>query len=417
MDYQPRHYARTPAPDDDPHFPVRFPEEFRAEPVGDGIFWIRSLGNAGWISTPEGVVLIDSGYSIRPIFAALRETTDLPIRYIVYTHGHEDHVITQDYFERYAPEAQAVAHALVPDRLHKYERLASYITKINGVQFHRSSGSSRRTYHYPDVTYHDEYAFSLGGREFRLFHGRGETDDGTVIHVPDAGVVFAGDLLIGAFPNLGNPFKVVRYGRDWHLALRRIRDLNPNAVVPGHGTELLATPEMARETLDDTIAALEFVDEEVVRRLNDGQTLAQMIREIRLPAELEDRPALRQVYSRLELAVQTTHRRYAGWFDWDPATVYPAPRRELAGELRRLIGNDDALIERAHTLARRGERQLALELIQILIRDDPRNRPAREMRLSLLESLEADDKCLMTHGVWRHYASEDREFLGLGVKE
>ena len=414
MDYQPHHYRRTPPPDEDPDFPVRFPERFEPEPVAEGVYWIRSLGNAGWVITPDGVVLIDSGYSIRPVFEALRRTTDLPIRRIVYTHGHEDHVITQAYYERFAPDAQAIAHALVPDRLRKYERLAPYISRINAVQFHRTAGSSRREYHYPDLTYHDEYHFELGGREFHLFHARGETDDGTVIHLPDAGVVFAGDLLIGAFPNLGNPYKVVRYGRDWHEALSRIRALEPNAVVPGHGTELLGSPELARQTLDDTIAALRFVDGEVVHRLNEGQTLDQMVREIRLSPDLEDRPALRQVYSRLELAVITTHRRYAGWFDWDPATVYPTPRTELADELRALIGDDRAVLDRARALAAEGQRQLALELIQILVRSDPAHRAARELRLSLLEQLRDDDRCLMTHGVWQHYAAEDREFLARG---
>ncbi len=204
---------------------------------------------------------------------------------------------------------------------------------------------------------------------------------------------------------------MVRYGRDWHEALSRIRALEPKAVVPGHGTELLGSPELARQTLDDTIAALRFVDDEVVRRLNEGQTLAQMVREIRLPSDLEDRPALRQVYSRLELAVITTHRRYAGWFDWDPATVYPTPRTELAEELRALIGDDRAVLDRARALAAEGRRQLALELIQILVRSDPGHRAARELRLSLLEQLRDDDRCLMTHGVWQHYATEDREFL------
>ena len=126
---------------------------------------------------------------------------------------------------------EVIGHALLPERLSKYEMLSEHISRTGRLQFHRTiAGPARRAYRYPDIIYHGDYEFTLGGRRFVLFHARGETDDGTVVHVPDEGVVFAGDLLISSWPNLGNPFKVPRYGRGWYEALERIQRLNPRVV-------------------------------------------------------------------------------------------------------------------------------------------------------------------------------------------
>jgi glyoxylase-like metal-dependent hydrolase (beta-lactamase superfamily II) len=79
----------------------------------------------------------------------------------------------------------------------------------------------------------DERAvLDIGGREVVLLHpGRGHTGHDMVVHVPDAGIVFAGDLVEhGAPPDFGDSHPL-----DWPSALDTVLDLGPTVIVPGHG--------------------------------------------------------------------------------------------------------------------------------------------------------------------------------------
>lgn len=386
--------------------------EVHTEQVAEGVYWARAFANAAWVVTPEGAVVIDTGggTASRALLEAIRRTTDRPIRYLIYTHGHVDHTLgAQGFLE---DGARIIAHEMVPERFRKYEALAEHTNRINSLQFHLSLSGFRPLFQYPHITYHDRYSFELGGRRFELFHGRGETDDATVIHLPDAGVVFSGDFLIGVFPNVGNPFKVVRFEREWFETLERIQALDPAAVCPGHGPRVHRGREQIREVISHNVEALRFLHQEVIRRLNEGQTLDQMVAEIRLPPRLAESPHLQPLYSRVEFAVINIHRRYSGWFDWDPADLIPQPRVETARILRELIGDDERIVGRAQELLEGGQPLQALTVLQVLLRARPDHRPGRELRARIMERLSADDPCLMSRNVWRHYLEEDQRFLG-----
>lgn len=414
MQYQPRHFRDLSEPESIRRTsPLMFPQDLRAREIADGVYWIAAGSCAGWVKTPDGVVLIDSGIGRREVFEELHRTIgDAPVRYMVYTHGHEDHIILADRFQQLAPQGQVIAHGFVPERLRKYEELRPHIARTNSVQFHLNLPGVERAYKYPDIVYWDTYAFELGGRRFELFHGRGETDDATVVHLPDDGVVFAGDFLISSLPNLGNPYKVPRFCRGWFETLERIAALKPRVVAPGHGTSLVEGEREVQACLGDTARALRFLHDEVVRRLNEGQPLEQMVSEIHLPPDLEDSPYLRQTYSRVEFAAMAIHRGYTGWFDGDPSDLFPLPRLSLARELRRLIGDDGAIIDRAESLWSAGKRQEAVELVQIILRDAPEHERAHRTRLRFMEELLREDRCVMSRGAWRHFADADRAALG-----
>ena len=415
MDYQPRHFADLPDPEElrRQRTTLHFPTDMTAREIAPGVWWLAAGSCVGWVETADGVVLIDAGFNRPEVLRELRRTTDKPVTEVIYTHGHEDHVFTDERFAEIGSEqTRVIAHGFVPERLSKYTMLRDHIRRTNAVQFHRSFDQmpSQVSYRYPDVTYWDSYTLDRGGRRIELFHGRGETDDATMVHVPDADVVFAGDFLISSFPNLGNPYKVPRYCRGWYETLERVQALGPRVLAPGHGLELVQESDAAR-CLDDTIGALRFLHDEVVRRLNAGQPLEQMVAEMRLPQELEDSPYLRQVYSRMEFAVMEIQRGYTGWYDGDPADLLPPPRLAVAPHLRELIGDDDAILARSRQLWERGERHAAIELLQVLLRAAPDHRAARAQRLVYMDTLLSDDRCLMSRGVWHHFADEDRAFL------
>jgi glyoxylase-like metal-dependent hydrolase (beta-lactamase superfamily II) len=343
-----------------------------------------------WVITENGVVIIDPG-SYR-VCTMLREELDKAgqsVKYLIYTHAHGDHIGGAAAFLDQEPKV--IAHENALERLRRYESTAGYIRRINSIQFHFNipAGTPQRRYPlvHPTDIYRHEYRFELGRKTFELFHAKGETDDFTVVWVPQLKAIFLGDLLEASFPNLGNPFKVMRYAREWALALEKAVALEPEFAIGGDC--VLTNNKEINEVLSVNIELLNFLEDSVVRAANDGKNLEQMIEEIQLPPHLADSPYLKQVYSRREFAIYNIWRRYCGYFDFSPSGLLPRPRREVAGVVRQLIGNDQTILYKAEELMLQGQLQLALETLDIILKDDYEDMAARKLRHEILRKMNA----------------------------
>jgi glyoxylase-like metal-dependent hydrolase (beta-lactamase superfamily II) len=393
------------------------PEGLDAQRIAPGLFTVQNsvvgqdahTAYTSWVLTDDGVVVIDPGNfrACAMIRDRLAAESCGPVRYLIYTHAHMDHLGGAGAFADDNPEI--IAHDNAIPRLERYGRTAGYIRRINSIQFHFDIPPRRYTPVFPTVTYRDEYRFQLGGRAFELFHGKGETDDHTLVWVPELRAVFCGDLLEASFPNLGNPFKVMRYAPEWADALERALALDPDFAVGGDA--VLVTRDKIREVFSDNIELLRFLEEAVVSAANEGKSLEQMQEEIQLPTHLASSPNLQQAYSRREFAIYNVWKRYCGYFDFTPSGLLPRPRREISGVVRDLIGDDEAILARAAGLVAEGQMQLALETLDIILKTDYESVPARRLRRQVLDRLAETDTCMMSRNVWIHYMEEDDAFL------
>lgn len=365
-----------------------------------------------WVITKDGAVIIDPGnYRVCAMLKEELAAAGHLIRYLIYTHAHGDHIGGASVFLDHEP--RIIAHENSLERLRRYEVTAGYIQRINSIQFHFNIPAStpQRRYQriYPTDTYHHEYRFDLGGKTFELFHAKGETDDCTIIWVPQLKAAFLGDLLEASFPNLGNPFKVMRYAREWAMALEKALTLKPDFAIGGDC--VLTNSKEIDEVLSVNIELFNFLEDSVVRAANDGKNLEQMIEEIQLPHHLAGNPYLKQIYSRREFAIYNIWRRYCGYFDFSPSGLLTRPKREVAGVTRQLIGNDQAILHKTEELIHQGQLQLALETLDIILKVDYENLSARRIRHEILLKMAETDKCLMSRNVWVHYLEEDEHFL------
>jgi hypothetical protein len=162
-------------------------------------------------------------------------------------------------------------------------------------------------------------------------------------------VLCCGDLFIWASPNAGNPQKVQRYPREWAGALRRMIELGPEHLLPGHGVPVVGADRVG-QALADTAGLLESLVEQTLEVMNAGGRLDDAIHSVRPPAGLAFRPYLRPVYDEPEFIVRNVWRLYGGWWDGNPATLKPAPERALAAELADLAGGPAVLADRALAL-------------------------------------------------------------------
>jgi len=229
--------------------------------------------------------------------------------------------------------------------------------------------------------------------------------------VPEIKAAFVGDLIIAGFPNVGNPFKPTRFALPWARALQAVREKNPELLV-AHGGRAIYQGEDVKEVLDSTIEGILSIHDQVVEAINQKVPVDEMIHQVRLPDHLKDKDCLRFLYSRPEFAVYNIYRWYHGYFDLNPAHLLPRPDKEVNQEVYQLIGNRQAILDRSRELLAEGNPQLALQVLDVLVKQEPEATDARELHLEILGVLCEQDYCLMSRNTWIHFMDQDRELLG-----
>lgn len=371
------------------------------------------IANASWIHTTEGTVVVDTLLHPalgRKMLDEIRKAGG-PVKYIIYTHGHLDHVGGAPAFLEDSPEI--IAHRYITDRFEKYRILSEHRARIAAIQFNFAFHvREEMSFVNPTKTYDESMTFTLGDKTFELYHARAETDDATWIFVPEIRTAFVGDLIVAGFPNIGNPFKPTRFVLPWARALEAVRSRKPELVI-AHGGRPVYQGDEARELLDVTIEAIYSVHDQVVDCINKDMPVEEMIHVVKLPDHLKEHPYLQFVYSRPEFAVYNIYRWYHGYFDHNPAHLLPRPDKEVNEEIFKLIGNGRAILKRARELFKQGESQLALQVLDILLKHNPEHIPARKLHLEILGALCEEDYCLMSRNTWVYFMERDKEILGL----
>ncbi len=366
------------------------------------------ISSCGWINTTDGVVLIDT-LNRRHMAKQVKERIKNKIKYIIYTHGHMDHVGGASVFLDDNPEI--IASKFLPDRFDKYKMLAQHRAHINAQQFNVPETLDSITYVYPTKTFIGDLTMRLGDKTFELHTTRAETDDAVWVYVPEINAAFIGDLMIGRrFPNIGNPWKPTRFALDWVKTLEIIRAKEPKYIFCNGGGVMLKDEEVS-EALDANIEVIHTLHDQVVEFINQGMHITEMIHNVKIPKHLENNPYLIQVYSRVEFFVFNVYRWYHGYFDNNPAHLLPRPEREVLNEIFNLIGDPHKILNRVKILFKQNQTQLALQVVDIVLQTEPNNIDARKLRIELLMDLGARDNCLMSRNTWVYYINKDKEFL------
>ncbi len=235
--------------------PPRFEGGLRQ--VGDGVWaWLQPNGgwgeaNAGLVLGDDGALLVDSLWDERLAGQMLGEMAGVldgrEIRHVFNTHSDGDHW----WGNRAAPASaqivtstasrETMEHDATPAELARLARLSRLGARVPGPLQGLTSyvGEMLAPFdfggvelRFPDRTFEDEETLVLGGRSARLLKvGPAHTPGDAIVHVPDAGIVFAADVLfVGATP-------VMWFGPlgNWIAALDRILLLEASVYVPGHG--------------------------------------------------------------------------------------------------------------------------------------------------------------------------------------
>jgi alkyl sulfatase BDS1-like metallo-beta-lactamase superfamily hydrolase len=381
--------------------------------VTDGCAFVPSFANVSAVATGDGLVLVDTGSQLfaRAAIDELRRWSTDRVHTAVYSHGHIDHVFGVPLLEEEAetnrwPAPTVIAHEALPARFDRYILTAGYNEVINRRQFRVPNLRWPTEYRYPDRTYRDTLTVDVGGVRIELHHARGETDDHTWTYVPERKVLCCGDFFIWACPNAGNPFKVQRYPSEWSVALRRMAELEPEVLLPGHGLPIVGA-DRVHQALIDTATLLESLHDQTLELMNAGATLDDVIHTVRGPAELLGRPYLQPIYDDPEFVVRNVWRLYGGWWDGDPSHLKPAPEADVATQLADLAGGASRLADRALELADAGDLRLAAHLVELATRAAPHDAGIRDARADVYRRRAATERSLMARNVFNWAADRD----------
>jgi len=360
---------------------------FEIKPFADSICcYIGCFGNVGVIETDEGLILFDLAIRQfgRYVFNAVRNFSDKPVKYIIYSHGHFDHAfgyasIIEEIKEKGWEMPQVIGHENILDRFEKYRILDKYHIWLNKQQF-ASIGLKKQK---EPVSAHEtldptiiltgndnSYSFQLGRYNFEVYHDKGETDDSLWMFFPEKKVIFAGDLVMNpGFPNVGNPNKVQRYPKHWALAMEKMLERDAEYILPGHG-QLIEGKKNVKDALSIRAEAMHFVHDEVVKRMNEGKWFEQIYHEMLeiYPDKFKNHEFLKPTYGCYRFAIHATYRLYHGWYNTgNPTDLFPAKSEDIAKEFLK-INDAKKYLNHAKNLYENGKLQLALHILDIIIK-------------------------------------------------
>jgi alkyl sulfatase BDS1-like metallo-beta-lactamase superfamily hydrolase len=380
--------------------PASMPQALR---INDFIYASHGLSNSYLVLTSEGRVVINTGMGFEtPVHKRNFDAVDAsPVRYILLTQGHVDHVGGVDQLR----EAGTRVVAQAGNRVYQDEdaRLrkargdrSAFAFRKTVAQGMRATGEQigsvpPQSAPFPDLTFQDEYAFELGGLRFELYATPGgETTESMVVWLPQHGILFTGNVfgaLWGHIPNL-----VTIRGDRYRDALtvvstiEKVMALEPRLVLYGHH-EPIEGRELIREELLRLRDAVQYVHDRTVECMNDGQDVWTAMREIELPPDLE----VGQGYGKVSWDVRAIWENYLGWFHHHSTTeLYPSPPWAAHADLAELAGGPDPIAARARERLEGGDAVLAIRLAEVALAAAPKHRGALQVSLDAHRALESE---------------------------
>jgi len=229
------------------------------------------ISNAGFVVTGGGVVVIDALGSpalAEGLIAEIRRVTREPIRYVVVTHYHAEHICGLQAFK--AAGATIIAHAA--GRAYISSDTARARLEASRRDLFLWVDEKKQVVSADRLIEGDEADLRVGSFDFRLRHvGPARTTEDLAVHVPQLGVLFAGDLSF----QVRIPFVGQADRGQWVQSLERMLEFKPRLVITGHGppsTDALADLALTRDyllhlrkTMGDAARDLEPFDEAYAR--------------------------------------------------------------------------------------------------------------------------------------------------------
>jgi alkyl sulfatase BDS1-like metallo-beta-lactamase superfamily hydrolase len=374
----------------------------------------RGFGNVIMIEGDDGLIIVDTttAHEHAEVAArAFRKISDKPVKAIIYTHHHVDHIsgagafadpadvaagdvpviAASNFLRELEDENQVTAPIMSVRALYMYGQLLDPVT--DGRDYHVSCcgytiGSERDSYIPPTHFIDGREELSIAGVRMELFQTGGESASHLAIWLPDHRVMLTGDEIQGPnYPNLHSlrgtkPRDAIK----WVAAIDRMRAYDAEHLVPSHGQPVSGNARI-QDVLTIYRDAIQYTHDQSLRLINKGYTPDDLANTIELPAFMDRDPWTREMYGTVKHSVREFYVAYISWWNGDPAELDPLPRLEKAARLVELMGGRDRVFAAAEQAFADGDDQWAAELTAYLVRIDRDDMNARYLKAAALRRI------------------------------
>lgn len=415
-------------------------EEFKQEviKVTDGVYVAVGFGlaNSVLLEGDDGVVIVDTMESAEaavPVKAAFGKITSKPVKAIIYTHYHPDHVYGAKVMAG-GDHPDIYAHAGTSEHL---KRIASITRETTYRRAMRQFGTllpegglvnagigPRLIYDEnqtpallaPTKTFSgDHIELEIAGIKMTLVHAPGETPDQIIIWLPEKKVLLPADNYYKSFPNLyairGTAYRDVKL---WVSSIDKMRTLKAAYLVPHH-----TRPVIGADTIYGVLTnyrdAIQFVHDQTIRLVNKGLTPQEIVERVKLPPHLARQPYLHEYYGTVAWSVRAIFDGYLGWFGGNATDLFPLSLDERAQRFADLAGGEQALLERTRQAVSEADYQWALELADHLQQLNPESGEVRALKATALQALGSRQIAATARNYYLTQALEVEDKLKIGM--
>jgi glyoxylase-like metal-dependent hydrolase (beta-lactamase superfamily II) len=361
---------------------ARFSEASLTESA-PGVWVARGFdfGDIGFVATAGGIVAIDAGTTeanARAALASLRRVNRQPIRTVILTHAHWDHI--GGLRALLAPDTEVIAQA----------RFGEELALINAIsipfRFFFGAGTPGHLEVVPQRLVSRSETMTIGGVRFGLHPVRGgETMDALLVHLPDQGVVFVGDVFM---PYLGAPFLSEGSPEGLFEAIDVIQGFKPRLLIHGHPP---LTDFFRIDVIGPLGRALRVVDGATRAAVRAGKPLAEALNGSLLPREIEHHPdAVWPFLLMRESLIKRVYDQSFGYWQVDGDGLEVFSPGEWAAAVDLISGGrEEPLVRAATALSDRGDFGMSLRVADWGLRAHPGSALLASARRRALDGLRA----------------------------
>lgn len=319
--------------------------------------------------------------------------------------------------------ATVAGNIINPRSAYMYGSILPHGPVNDGIGPQVNKGNPGPGFRMPSRTFTNELLVTAGKIKMKLIYVPSETNDELAVFLPNSqnkkggapskdwggeGLLQSAEVIQGpSFPNLyslrGTSY---RNPATWFRSVDQLRKFNAYCMVPSHGVPLCGNDNV-QLLLKNFRDAIQFTHDQSVRRMNQGHTPPEMAEIIKLPDYLINdleklRPAmpspdmnpldyLTPFYGSVPQAVRELYFGYVGWYEADPTGLMPNAPKDLAARTVKMMGGREKILAAAKDAIALGDKaqdkaewQWAAELLTNLIRINPDDRAARELKAAAL---------------------------------
>ena len=365
------------------------------------------MANSIMIEGDDGLIIVDtlSTYEkAKEVITEFRKITDKPVKAIIYTHGHLDHVHGTAAFLEEGEDVEIYAHDSHLDFYINENSVLGPIASMRSAHvagaFLPTEGPDRSNmgvfapatlgtiaYVAPTQTFSDELEVEISGVKLKMVFVAGESSDQIYVWLPDEEVLLIGDNIYAIIPNIYTlRGAVYRDPMNYVNALDKMIPLDAEYLVPSH-VKPVTGKENVKDILVSTRDATQYIYDQTIRGMNQGYTADELSRMIQLPEHLDNHPWLTKTRNDVSTHVKTIYYGNLGWYEGNSAFLNTISLEDRSHKIVDGFGGVDTTISSIRDAIDSGEYQWAAELGAYVLNVEPDNPKAKLLQAYVLRVL------------------------------